>query len=186
MGRIESLADNYKNHIATPWQKNLAGDQKTIFVVYPKNDERRLRAKLGLFQIATRQSGHSWKLVDLTPTFAEWMSRLEYRHIYFEEPDSISLKLSSDFLRHAAAQVRQALTADDVDDDTVVAFYGAASLYGLVKVSMLLKEVVRDIRGRLLLFFPGEYENNSYRLLDAHENWNYLAVPITYSDGGEE
>jgi len=28
------------------------------------------------------------------------------------------------------------------------------------------------------VFFPGEHEGNSYRLLDARDGWNYLAVPL--------
>jgi hypothetical protein len=47
----------------------------------------------------------------------------------------------------------------------------------------MLKEVVKDIRGRLVVFFPGEYEDNNYRLLDARDGWNYLAVPITLHNG---
>jgi hypothetical protein len=48
----------------------------------------------------------------------------------------------------------------------------------------VLKEVVNDIRGRLLVFFPGEYEDNNYRLMDApRDGWNYLAVPITLHNG---
>jgi hypothetical protein len=43
--------------------------------------------------------------------------------------------------------------------------------------------VVKDIRGRLVVFFPGEYEDNNYRLLDARDGWNYLAVPITLHNG---
>jgi len=43
--------------------------------------------------------------------------------------------------------------------------------------------VESSIRGRLLVFFPGEYENNNYRLLDARDGWNYLAVPITAREG---
>jgi len=182
MGRIENLVARYKNHIATPWQKNLAGDQKTIFVVYPETEERRLRARLPLFEIATVRTGHGWKAFDFTRTFSTWMAQVEYKEIYFEEPDSISMKLHSDFLRYAADQLLKALTAEDVDENTVVAVYGVASLYGLAKVSLLLKEVVHEIRGRLVLFFPGEYENNHYRLLDARDNWNYLAVPITCQD----
>jgi hypothetical protein len=42
-----------------------------------------------------------------------------------------------------------------------------------------MNEIERDIRGRVVVFFPGEYENNNYRLLDARDGWNYLAVPIT-------
>ena len=41
-----------------------------------------------------------------------------------------------------------------------------------------------DIQGRLLVFFPGVYEQNNYRLLDARDGWNYLAVPITSQRGG--
>jgi hypothetical protein len=43
MGRIEKLADRYRGHIGAPWQRNLAGDQKAIFIVYPKADERNPR-----------------------------------------------------------------------------------------------------------------------------------------------
>jgi hypothetical protein len=42
--------------------------------------------------------------------------------------------------------------------------------------------VAKDVRGRLLVFFPGEIDNNVYRFLDAREGWNYLATPITCQD----
>lgn len=45
-----------------------------------------------------------------------------------------------------------------------------------------MKEIERDIRGRVVVFFPGEYENSNYRLLDARDGWNYLAVPITLQE----
>ncbi|MFH1688626.1 MAG: DUF1788 domain-containing protein, partial [Candidatus Eisenbacteria bacterium] len=60
---------------------------------------------------------------------------------------------------------------------------GVACLFGLTRLSLVLKEVVKDIRGRLVVFFPGEYEENNYRLLDARDGWNYLAVPITLHNG---
>ncbi|SPE51782.1 conserved hypothetical protein [Verrucomicrobia bacterium] len=50
-------------------------------------------------------------------------------------------------------------------------------------MSLVLKEMEQSIRGRLVLFFPGEFENNNYRLLDARDGWNYLAVPITLHAG---
>jgi hypothetical protein len=46
-------------------------------------------------------------------------------------------------------------------------------------VSDLVQGVAGRICGRMLVLFPGEYENNPYRLLDAGDGWNYLAVPIT-------
>jgi hypothetical protein len=183
LGRIEELAARYRGHISAPWQRNLAGDQKAIFVVYPKTDERKLRARLEQFEVETKRAGHEWRLVDLTDTFACWMANTDYREIYFEEPETLTMKLRSDFVQYAAGRLRSTLTADGVDDDTVVAVQGVACLFGFTRVSLILKEVVKDIRGRLVVFFPGELEDNNYRLLDARDGWNYLAVPITLHNG---
>lgn len=185
MARIEDLVTSYKTHISAPWQRNLAGAQKTIFVVYPKTDERRLRARMELFEIATKEAGHQWLLFDFTDVFARWMAATDYREEYFRVPSDLTLKLETDFLHYAAGQLREALTGEQVDENTVVAACGVASLYGFLRVSLLLKELESDIRGRLALFFPGEYENRNYRLLDARDGWNYLAVPITLQSGGE-
>jgi hypothetical protein len=183
MGRIEDLAARYRGHIAPPWQRNLAGDQKSIFVVYPKTDERKLRARMELFDMATTSTGHRWRLVDLTDAFAQWMAATAYRDTYFEEPETLKMKLRSDFVQYAAGRLREALTAEGVDDDSVVAVQGVAGLFGFTHVSLVLKQVIGDIRGRLVVFFPGEYEDNNYRLLDARDGWNYLAVPITLHNG---
>ena len=183
MGRIEELATRYRGHIGAPWQRNLAGDQKAIFVVYPKTDERKLRARLELFEMATTSTGNRWWGVDLTDSFARWMAGADYRDVYFEEPDTLAMKLRSDFVQYVALELRDALTAQEVDEHTVVAVLGVACLFGFSRVSVVLKEVVKDIRGRLVVFFPGEYEDNNYRLLDARDGWNYLAVPITLHNG---
>lgn len=186
MARIEDLAQRYANHISAPWQRGLAGGQKTLFVVYPKEDERRLRARIELFELATRDAGHGWREFDFSKTFAEWMAGTDYREVYFEEPGSLSMKLQNDFVKYAADKLRAALTADGVDDDSVVAAYGVAGLFGFTHVSAVIKKVESDIRGRLMLFFPGEYDDNNYRLLDARDGWNYLAVPITLHNGVNE
>lgn len=183
MGRIEDLADKYERHIAAPWQRNLAGAQKAIFVVYGKTDERKLRAKRREFEMRTRDAGHKWREVDLTDSFPRWMAQDEYRDAYFESPDDLTLKLQNEYVEYVASQMREALTADDVAEDTVVGVFGAASLYGFSRISEVLKHVEGDIRGRLVLFFPGDHDQNNYRLLDARDGWNYLAVPITLNDG---
>lgn len=183
MGRIEDLADRYQRHIAAPWQRNLAGAQKAVFVVYDKNDERKLRARRQLFQIASVNAGHRWQSFDFTDAFPSWMGADDYREAYFESPDDLQMKLDTEFVAFAADQLRAALTAPEADEDTVVGVFGAACLYGFTRVSLVLKEVEQDIRGRLVVFFPGEYENHNYRLLDARDGSNYLAVPITMHHG---
>ena len=183
MGRIEELATRYRGHIGAPWQRNLAGDQKAIFVVYPKTDERKLRARLELFEMAATSTGHGWRLLDISNAFARWMADTDYREAYFEDPEALAMKLRSGFVQYTAGRLREALTDEGADENTVVAIQGVACLYGFTRVSLVLKEVVKDIRGRLVVFFPGEYEENNYRLLDARDGWNYLAVPITLHNG---
>ncbi len=67
----------------------------------------------------------------------------------------------------------------DANDQTVIALTGVASLFGFIKVKDLVDQIAPLIPGRLVVFFPGSYENNNYRLLDGYDGWNYLAVPIT-------
>ena len=179
MGRIDRLAERYRSYIALPWQKDLAGAERAMFVVYDKADERRLRARKDLFAMATHGAGHAWLECDLTRVFARWMAATEYRDSYFESPEDLELKLEDDFLEHVAGRVREVLTSSEADENSVVGIYGIASLFGFVRVSELMKKIERDIRGRVVVFFPGEYENSNYRLLDARDGWNYLAVPIT-------
>lgn len=186
MGRVEEIAEQYERHISAPWQRNLAGAQKAIIVVYPKEDERKLRAKRREFEVRTKEAGHKWRELDLTPLFPQWMADDEYRDAFFDCPDDLTMKLEGEFVGYVADQLRDALTADDVDEDTVVGVFGAATLYGFARVSLVLKKVEGDIRGRLVLFFPGDYDQNNYRLLDARDGWNYLAVPITLHQGEDE
>ena len=183
MGRIDRLAERYKSYIALPWQKDLAGAQRAVFVVYDKADERRLRARKDLFALATAETDHGWSECDLTRAFAQWIAATDYRDSYFESPKDLELKLEDDFLQHVADRVREKLNAPEADESSVVGVFGIASLFGFVRVSELMKEIERDIRGRVVVFFPGEYENSNYRLLDARDGWNYLAVPITLHEG---
>ena len=85
--------------------------------------------------------------------------------------------------RKIEPEVLGATTIRAVDENTVVAVQGIACLFGFIRVSDVVNAVEASIRGRLLVFFPGEYANNNYRLLDARDGWNYLAIPITPYQG---
>ena len=177
MGKIDQLIRVYEDFAALPWQERIAGAQRVWFAVYDPADERRVRQRLEEFGNATRRARHSWQLCDLTDVFAEWMVGQEYRDAYFESPDDLEIVLAD--LRDVVAQtVTQALDSEGVDESTVVGVCGAASLFGLLRVSELLDDVSSRIRGRLLVFFPGKHEGNTFRLLDARDGWNYHAVAI--------
>jgi hypothetical protein len=153
--------------------------------VYPPEHERRLRRHLVAFKTATIKANHGWSEIDITTSFETWMAAHEYRETYFEDPDLLETALSA-FFDSLAADVRTQLTAYGAADG-VVGLVGAGTLFGLgrvVKVSALINAVSDSIAGRLLVFFPGQHEGSSYRLLDARDGWNYLAIPITPNGSG--
>ncbi len=182
MSEIEGLLKEYDRFVRLPWDRTLAGPQKVWFAIYDPAQERRLRPRIAEFEVATKNAGHSWTLIDLTDSFARWMASHEYRDAYFEQPDDMDLALH-DFADAVAAEVIEALTAPNVDESAVVAVAGLASLFGLTRASALLEAVAPSIHGRLLVFFPGQHDGANYRLLDARDGWNYLAVPITATPG---
>ena len=68
------------------------------------------------------------------------------------------------------------------DSASVVALAGLSSLFDFMRVSTLIDRIEDSISGRLLVFFPGEYQRNIYRFMDARDGFNYMAVPITSTE----
>lgn len=67
----------------------------------------------------------------------------------------------------------------NVDANFVVAVKGVGSLFGFLKVKDVVDELAPLVPGRLLVFFPGSFDDNNYRLPDGYDGWNYLAIPLT-------
>ncbi len=181
MNAIDRLIANYQRHVSLPWAKNLAGKQRIWFAVYPPAEERRVRARLQHFEAATLEARHGWHLADLTRVLPEWLSQHEYREKIFAEPQYFTS--GGDVEDQAVEEVRRACRAQDADANAVVAILGLGSLFDFIRVSRVLDTVEADVRGRLLVFFPGEYQHNSYRFMDARDGFNYMGVPITTAEG---
>lgn len=180
--KVAKLAHAYRQHLSVPWQAGLAAIQRVIFAVYDKSDELRLRANIGEFDLITQQAGKQWLLLDVTHAFPEWMAAQEYRDAYFESPEDLAGYHSGELTEFIADLNRQlkAKIANEAGPDTVVALMGVGALFGLARVSSVVEGIKDSVQGRLLVFFPGEHhpENHTYRLLDARDGWNYLAVPL--------
>jgi len=184
---IDGLLKAYERHVSLPWAEGLSGAEKVWLAVYPPGgpngqNERRLRFVIDEFAIATINAGHRWKLVDLTTAFEEWLGAHEYRDAYFAAPAAIEPALA-EFGEVLSARVTDDMVAPDADENTVVALLGVGALFGVWRVSQLIEAVSSSVKGRLLVFFPGEKQGNNYRLLDARDGWNYLAVPIVAAEG---
>ena len=185
MARIEDLADRFERHIATPWQRTVSGAQRVVMLVYDKELERTLRARKHAFETAAQQAGHDWHELEISDAFAAWIAADDYREAYFAAPEDLQLKLQGEFSDYVADRIRALLTADAITENSVVALFGVGALFGFARLSHILKLVEADIKGRLVVFFPGHLERSNYRLLDARDGWNYLAVPITlHGEGG--
>jgi hypothetical protein len=178
VSRVKRLIQSYSTYIAVPWRSDAAAAQRVIFCVYNENEELRLRAKIDEFELVTRQAGHNWAIFDLTDTFARWLASQRYARSYFEKPHLLSPLLPK-YLTYITEEFASFLEANQVSGESVVAIKGVGTLFGFVKVKEVVDKLAPMVKGRLLVFFPGSYENNNYRLLDGYDGWNYLAVPIT-------
>jgi len=178
VSRIKRLTQSYSKYVAVPWRDDAAAAQRVIFCVYNETEELRLRAKVDEFEIATRASGHEWALFDLTDSFPNWLSSQRYAKSYFEKPNLLSTLLPK-YLAFIETEFAAFLQSKEATNDFVIAIKGVGSLFGFLKVKEVVDKLAPMVKGRLLVFFPGSYEDNNYRLLDGYDGWNYLAVPIT-------
>ena len=152
MNEIEGLLKAYQSFLQLPWDRTLARPQKVWFAIYEPAQERRLRLRLAEFEMATRNAGHSWFHLDLTDLFATWMAQHEYREAYFEQPEDMDLALQ-DFASFVSQRIADALTAPDVDANTVVAVSGLASP-GLTASPISVISFRTAIRWLLLTVIP--------------------------------
>lgn len=178
MNRVDRLQSAYTKHIRIPWRADASPEERVIFCVYNEADELNLRAKLSEFELETKKAGHAWAAFDFTDTFAHWLSGNKYRERYFGKPDLIQPAIDG-YGRWLSQQFSSFVEGDRADASTVIAVVGVAGLFGFLKVRDVISAFAPQVKGRLVVFFPGNYENNNYRLLDAYDGWNYLAVTIT-------
>lgn len=178
MSKIKQLIQSYSRYVSVPWRDDAAAAQRVIFCVYNEAEERTLRAKIDEFEIATKQAGHEWAIFDLTDTFAHWLTSQRYAKSYFQKPYLLS-SLFPKYLDYIVNKFEGFLQDYKVGHNSVAALMGVGSLFGFLRVKEVVDRLAPLTKGRLLIFFPGSYENNNYRLLDGYDGWNYLAIPIT-------
>lgn len=178
MSKIKRLVQSYGKFISLPWREGIAAPQRVIFCMYNETDERYLRAKINEFEIETNNAGHEWALFNLTSTFADWMTNQPYAKKYFQQPNLLSVYMES-YRAYIKKEFEHFMLTQESNDNLVVAIYGVGSIFGFLKVKEVVDDLAPLVKGRLVVFYPGSYENNNYRLLDGYDGWNYLAVPIT-------
>lgn len=180
MNRIDQLLENYRSHIQMPLRPGLPASQRVWFAVYPPAEERRLINRIDDFEIVTKDAGHPWVRIDLKGSLARWLAAVdeEERTEWFNHPDYIDLYAKTEWKDLLTEFFQEEVARARAPERTVFALTGLMDLYDFLHVSDLIESLERTFPGYLLVFFPGEKEDNTYRFLDARRGWNYLAAPI--------
>jgi hypothetical protein len=181
VNRLDGLIRSYGSHVSVPWKEDAAPPQRVIICVYRPEDELRLRARITELELATRSAGHEWCEFDLTDSFPKWLSSQRYARRYFQDPQYLPAYLTK-YLDAIGAAFNVFLQGSGAGRSHVVALSGTGTLFGILKVREVIDRIAPMVGGRLLVLFPGSFENNNYRLLDGYDGWNYLAVPIVAAE----
>ncbi len=177
--KVDALINNYENVLKEPWNRKLSGQEKVWFLVYDPAEQRKVMFRLGDFERVTLKHKRHWLEINLADSFARWMAQHEYREEYFNEPMGIQDQVETGFKEYVVTLIGETISQAPDIENTVIAITNVNALFGFIKLSDVLNEIYHLNKGRILIFFPGEFHNNHFRLMDARDGWSYLARPIT-------
>ncbi|MFZ4107059.1 hypothetical protein [Flavobacterium sp.] len=177
--KIDQLISAFESVVNEPWTTSLSGQERIWFLVYDPAEQRKVDLRIGDFETTTIKAKKRWISISLKNCFPLWMSNHEYKEEYFNDPESLVDQLEAEFKLFAINYIITEFEKLGTDENTLIAIKDISSLFGFNRLSDVLSGCSNYFKGRVLLFFPGEYDKNQYRLLDARDGWNYLARPIT-------
>lgn len=179
ISKIDQLIAAFDKVVNEPWNNSLSGQEKVWFLVYDPSEQRKIDLRIGDFENATLKAGKKWVEISLKNCFPTWMAAHDYREEYFQDPEVLIDQLDADFKQFAIDYLITEIEKSKRDENTLVAIKDVSSIFGFTRMSDVINGCSSNLKGRMLIFFPGEFEKNQYRLLDARDGWDYLARPIT-------
>lgn len=177
MNYVERLHASFQTQLRHPWSTDRSGGERVWFLVVDPDRIRSLLSHKEAFRQSTQEAGKRWHEYDLTNSFGLWMGRHRYASRYFARPERAGT-LHADFAVWLAQDLAGIVEQEQLGSDSLIVLSGSESLYGITKLSGIIRAIEDVVPGRLLVIFPGQYSEPQYRLLDARDGWNYLAVPI--------
>lgn len=176
MSKIDQLIAKFERIINEPWPSGLSGQEKVWFLIFDPIDLKKVHFKLSEFEMATKNANREWLLISLNDYFTNWLSNNEYKEAFFEEPEYISDALQGEFREYIILEIDKRLERNS--ENTLIVLKDASAIFGFIKLSEIVQDISKKIKGRLMVLFPGEFTNSQYRLMDARDGWDYLARPI--------
>lgn len=179
ISKIDQLIAAFDKVVNEPWNNNLSGQEKVWFLVYDPSEQRKIDLRIGDFETATIKAGKKWIGISMKNCFPTWMANHDYKEEYFQDPEAVIDQLDVDFKNYAIDYLNTEIEKFKNEENTLIAIKDVSSLFGFTRMSDVINGCSSNLTGRMLIFFPGEFEKNQYRLLDARDGWDYLARPIT-------
>lgn len=176
---IDGLIQAYEKVVNGKWEETLSAQERIWFLVYDPDSQRKVDFRLSDFENATKKAGKKWANVSLKDCFPDWMASHEYREEYFRKPSLLKYQFDTLLKPFLINEILNEIKISNADNETVIAFTHVSSIFGFARLSDILNHIAGAVKGRLLVFFPGEFEKNQFRLLNARDGWSYLARPIT-------
>jgi len=183
MSSLQRLLDNYERQVSHPLSDRLPAAQRVWFVVYAPEQERRIRFLWPEFKLRAEKHGKDWKQIDVTDLVPEWvLSQGSHGTAYLKTPASLDEQTVQDGLSEMLAERIAGL---DLMPSSLCVLVGLGGLFGFASVSALVKSLQDNdlVPGRLVCFFPGSRDQNSFHFMNARDGWNYHALPITDEEG---
>jgi hypothetical protein len=177
--KVDQLITAFDKVVREPWNTTLSGQEKVWFLVYDPMEQRKIDLRIGDFENTTIKSGKKWVEISLKSCFPSWMAAHDYKEEYFKNSELLVDSLKNDFKFFVIRFLKNEIENSIIDNNTLVSIKDISSLFGFTRMSDVINGCSSILKGRMLIFFPGEFEKNQYRLLDARDGWDYLARPIT-------
>jgi len=177
--KIDQLLAAFELVVNEPWSASLSGQERVWFLVYDPAEQRKIDLRIGDFETATIKADKRWVNISLKKCFPTWMANHDYKEEYFNDPETLVDQLEAEFKQFAINFLTKAIEKYETNENTLIAINDISSLFGFSRMSDVVNGCSSAFKGRMLIFFPGEYTKNQYRLLDARDGWSYLARPIT-------
>lgn len=178
ISKIDQLIAAFDKVVNEPWNNSLSGQEKVWFLVYEPSEQRKIDLRIGDFENATLKSGKKWFEITLKNCFPTWMAAHDYREEYFQDPEALVDQLDVDFKQFAIDYIITEIEDSKSEENTLIVIKDVSSIFGFTRMSDVINGCSSSLKGRMLILFPGEFEKNQYRLLDARDGWDYLARPI--------
>src|SRR5271156_4691880 len=88
LATVDELLRHFERQAALPW-RDVAPEYRVWILHYDKALERRVRGRLSEFEVVARRHAHGWRVVDLSPLWARWITARELFAGLVELPDEL-------------------------------------------------------------------------------------------------